>query len=115
MRISLSLINKAFPNKGAITFKDTTLKTFAKNSHFGNASLMDCLSIFLNIHTYVLCQTKFIINLFNSPYQPPYNLIKMALNVYINGKNYYFSNIIFLPMNMVFSPVIQVFFLISFS
>ena len=46
MRISLSLINKEFPNKGAITFKDTTLKTFAKNSHFGNVSLMDCYSIF---------------------------------------------------------------------
>lgn len=101
---------QSISNKGAITFKDTTLKTFAKNSHFGNASLMDCYSIFLNIHTYLLFQTKFIINLFNSPYQPPYNLIKMALNVYINGKNYYFSNIIFPPMNMVFSPVIQAFF-----
>lgn len=59
---------------------------------------------------YLLFQTKFIINVFNSPYQSPYDLIKMALNVYIRGKNYYFSNIVFPSMNMVFSPVIQAFF-----
>ena len=37
--------------------------------------------------------------------------LKMALNVYINGENYYFSNIeLFHPLNMVFALVIQAFF-----
>ena len=42
---------------------------------------------------HLLFYMKFIINLSSSPYQSPQDLIKMALNVYINGEKYYFSNI----------------------
>lgn len=43
----------------------------------GNAFVDGIVSLlFFNIHMYLLFQTKLIINVFNSPYQPPYNMIK---------------------------------------
>lgn len=62
----------------------------ARGNAFSNGII---ILLFLNIYMHLLFHMKFIINLSSSPYQSPQDLIKMALNVYINGEKYYFSNI----------------------